>query len=121
MQTLRFVIYKKLDNREAWLFLSKQYDITMTNKKTTPSGLYAESIDNAYQELVADATERIRSGQLAALRAVNKEIITLSACLKFPSLGQNRPFFLHFPAFFGYVALLCSLKKSRTGEKIAQF
>jgi hypothetical protein len=40
---------------------------------------------------------------------------------KIPSLGQNRPFFLPFPAFFGHVALLCSLKKSKKEEKIARF
>jgi predicted nuclease of restriction endonuclease-like (RecB) superfamily len=31
----------------------------------------------AYQQLVVDASQRVRSGQLAAFRAVNKELIEL--------------------------------------------
>ncbi len=40
--------------------------------------LHTTSFDSpAYQELVADATARVQSGQLAAFRAVNKELIGL--------------------------------------------
>ena len=37
----------------------------------------AQAISPAYQQLVADATARVQSGQLAAFRAVNKELIQL--------------------------------------------
>lgn len=36
-----------------------------------------ENNSPAYQQLVADVTSRVRSGQLAAFRAVNKELMTL--------------------------------------------
>ena len=41
--------------------------------------LKEQKTDNTpeYQQLVADATSRVRSGQLAAFRAVNRELIEL--------------------------------------------
>jgi hypothetical protein len=35
------------------------------------------TLDSNYQQLVTDASDRVRSGQLAAFRAVNKELISL--------------------------------------------
>ena len=37
----------------------------------------AQTASPAYQQLVADATARVQTGQLAAFRAVNKELIQL--------------------------------------------
>lgn len=37
----------------------------------------AQTASSAYQQLVADATARVQTGQLAAFRAVNKELIQL--------------------------------------------
>jgi predicted nuclease of restriction endonuclease-like (RecB) superfamily len=49
----------------------------MQDKKNIHSGQTAHLTSPAYQQLVADMTERVQAGQLAAFRAVNKELIKL--------------------------------------------
>ena len=49
----------------------------MANSKNIHREQFANPTSPAYQQLVADITARVRSGQLAAYRAVNKELIEL--------------------------------------------
>jgi predicted nuclease of restriction endonuclease-like (RecB) superfamily len=49
----------------------------MAMNQTTHNEQTAHPNSPAYQQLVADATARVQSGQLAAFRAVNKELIEL--------------------------------------------
>ena len=49
----------------------------MAKKLNKLTGQIAQATSPAYRQLVADATERVQSGQLAAFRAVNKELIQL--------------------------------------------
>lgn len=49
----------------------------MEKNQNTPVEQPEQAASPAYQQLVADATARVQSGQLAAFRAVNKELIQL--------------------------------------------
>ena len=49
----------------------------MAKNKQAHTEQDAQATSPAYQQLVADATARVQAGQLAAFRAVNKELIQL--------------------------------------------
>ena len=56
------------NNKTIFNIMALTHDVQKEQKtETTP----------AYKQLVSDATTRVRTGQLAAFRAVNKELIEL--------------------------------------------